>query len=102
MTSIDEKIATPSELGIDLEKFELLRERAGREVAEGILPSAQIAIARHGRLGYFETFGEATNETLYCVFSSTKAFTSAAAWLLMDRDLERMRHIAWNRRDAED
>ena len=84
MTSIDEKIATPSELGIDPQKLELLRERAQREVAEGILPSVQIAIARHGRLGYFETFGEATNETLYCIFSSTKAFTSAAAWLLME------------------
>ena len=84
MTSIDEKIATPSELGIDPQKLELLRERAQREVAEGILPSVQIAIARHGSLAYFETFGEATNETLYCVFSSTKAFTSAAAWLLME------------------
>ena len=84
MTSIDEKIAEPSELGIDPEKLELLRERAAREVAEGVLPSAQIAIARHGRLAYFETFGNATDETLYCVFSSTKAFTSAAAWLLME------------------
>ena len=84
MTSADEKIATPDELGIDGEKLELLRERAGREVAEGILPSAQIAIAREGRLAYFETFGDATNETLYCIFSSTKAFTSAAAWLLIE------------------
>mgnify|MGYP003305347215 CR=1 FL=1 len=84
MTSTDETTVTPAELGIDPEKLKPLRDRAEREVAEGVLPSAQIAVARHGRLAYFETFGEATNETLYCVFSSTKAFTSAAAWLLME------------------
>ena len=84
MTSSDKKIMEPSELGIDPTKLDLLRGRAGREVAEGVLPSAQIAIARHGRLAYVETFGDATDETLYCVFSSTKAFTSAAAWLLME------------------
>ena len=51
---------------------------------EGLLPSAQIAVAKEGRLVLFETFGNATNDSLYCVFSSTKAVTSAAAWLLIE------------------
>ena len=75
---------SPSELGIDAEKLSALRQRVRREVDDGLLPSAQIAVARHGRLALFETFGDASNETLYCVFSSTKALTSAAAWLLME------------------
>ena len=75
---------SPGSLGIDADKLSALRQRVRREVDDGLLPSAQIAIARHGRLALFETFGSASNETLYCVFSSTKAITSAAAWLLME------------------
>ena len=82
----------PEEVGIDSQKLEALFERAAREVHEGLLPSAQIAIARQGKLAGMRTFGTATfegrealatNETLYCIFSATKAITSAAAWLLI-------------------
>ena len=73
----------PESIGLDAEKLAELSARARREVDEGLLPSAQIAVAREGRLGHVETFGDASDETLYCVFSSTKAFTSAAGWLLM-------------------
>jgi CubicO group peptidase (beta-lactamase class C family) len=82
----------PEDVGIDSERLRALFERAQREVAGGLLPSAQIAVARHGKLAGMQTLGSvthesteaaATNETLYCVFSSTKAITSAAAWLLI-------------------
>ena len=46
MASTDETTVTPAELGIDPEKLKPLRDRAEREVAEGVLPSAQIAVAR--------------------------------------------------------
>ena len=68
-------------------------QRAEREVREGLLPSAQIAVARHGQIAAMRTFGRvthegheaaATNDTLYVVFSATKAITSAAAWLLIE------------------
>ena len=74
----------PEDVGIDANKLAALRQRVRREVDEGLLPSAQIAVARRGKLALFETFGDATNDTLYCVFSSTKAITSAAAWLLIE------------------
>jgi CubicO group peptidase (beta-lactamase class C family) len=83
---------SPEELGIDSEKLEALFDRAQRELREGLLPSAQIAVARHGKIAGMRSFGrvthegrqaDATNETLYCIFSSTKAITSAAAWLLI-------------------
>ena len=70
-------------LGLDPQKLKELTRRARQEVDEGLLPSAQIAVAREGRVGLFETFGEADNNTMYCVFSSTKAVMSAAAWLLI-------------------
>ena len=75
---------SPEAVGIDAERLAEVLQRVRREVDEGLLPSAQIAVAREGRLALFETIGEATNENLYCVFSSTKALTSAAAWLLIE------------------
>ena len=76
--------ASPESVGIDAGKLAEMARRVRREVDEGLLPSAQIAVAREGRLALFETFGDATNDSLYCVFSSTKAITSAAAWLLIE------------------
>lgn len=76
--------SSPESANVDSDKLAQVVDRARREVDEGLLPSAQIAIAREGRLVLFETFGDATNDSLYCVFSSTKAITSAAAWLLIE------------------
>ena len=73
----------PTDAGVSQEKLDELLARVKKEVEEGLLPSAQIAIAKNGKLIAFETFGSATNDSLYCVFSSTKAITSAAGWLLI-------------------
>ena len=75
---------SPESVGIDVGKLAEVMQRVRREVDEGLLPSVQIAVAKEGRLVHFETFGDATNDSLYCVFSSTKAITSAAAWLLIE------------------
>lgn len=83
---------TIAEIGLDPQKVQALFERAEREVKEGLLPACQVAIARHGKIGAMQTFGRAvqggvekpaTNETFFVIMSATKAFTSAAAWLLM-------------------
>ena len=84
--------SSPESVGIDPTALEALFERAEREVREGILPSVQIAVAREGRIAGMRTFGravfggaeaDAADDSLYCVFSCTKAITSAAAWLLI-------------------
>jgi CubicO group peptidase (beta-lactamase class C family) len=83
---------SPDEVGVDAGKLDALLERAQREIREGLLPAVQIAVARHGRLAALRTFGTvkhggsaaaARDDTLFCVFSCTKAITSAAAWLLI-------------------
>ncbi len=84
-------VSEPETIGLDRQKLAELTRRVRRDVDEGVLPSAQIAVAREGRVGLFETFGDADNNTMYCVFSSTKAVMSAAAWLLIvegELDLE--------------
>jgi CubicO group peptidase (beta-lactamase class C family) len=75
--------STPEKENADVNAVEELLNRVQKEVDEGLLPSAQIALAKNGKLIAFETFGDATNDSLYCIFSATKAITSAAAWLLI-------------------
>jgi len=76
-------MSTAAAEGVDPKALEDLLQRARKEVDDGLLPSAQIALARHGKIVAFETYGDATNNSLYCIFSATKAITSAAAWLLI-------------------
>jgi CubicO group peptidase (beta-lactamase class C family) len=88
--------ARPEEVGIDSERLEALFARAKRDVDQGVLPSCQVAIARHGRIAGVRTFGVAVqhgseapapDETLYCIFSCTKAVVAAAVWLLFEERL---------------
>jgi CubicO group peptidase (beta-lactamase class C family) len=89
----------PEDLGIESEKLEAVFARAKRDVDDGTLPSCQVGIARHGKLAGFRTFGSAvqggaakpaTDDTLYHVFSSTKAVVAAAVWLLFEDGLLRL------------
>ena len=70
-------------MGVDQVAVKALLARAHREVDSGLLPSAQIAVAHEGELVEFETFGDATNETRYVVYSATKAFVAGAVWALI-------------------
>jgi len=72
-----------AEVGIDKDLVDALLSRARQEVDTGLLPSAQVSLARHGKIVAFETFGDAPADPLYCIFSATKGITSAAAWLLI-------------------
>ena len=70
-------------MSIDHDAVQMLLARAQREVDAGLLPSAQVALAYRGELVAFETFGDATNDTRYVVFSATKAFVAGAVWALI-------------------
>lgn len=96
MAARDFVAAKPEDIGIDPEKLEALFARAKRDVDDETLPSAQVAVARHGRLAGVRTFGAvvhgsgetpATDETLYTIFSSTKAIVGAAVWTLFEDGL---------------
>jgi CubicO group peptidase (beta-lactamase class C family) len=75
--------ADPAELGIDPAKVDALVARAQREIDEGLLPSCQLALARHGRLAAFRTLGAASDDTRYVIMSCTKPLVASAAWLLI-------------------
>jgi len=79
----ESRISDAKSLGLDEDKVAELLARVRREVDTGLLPAAQVALARHGKVGVFESFGAAQGESLTPMFSATKAVTSSAAWLLM-------------------
>ena len=96
MPAIDHLATRPEDLGIDPERLEALFARAKRDVDDGLLPSAQVAVARGGKLAGIRTFGSAvqrgetkpaTTETLYTIFSSTKAVVASAVWTLFEDGL---------------
>ncbi len=68
---------------IDDAMVDKLLQRARREVDEGLLPSAQVALAHNGELVVEEAFGDATLDTRYCIFSATKPFVASVIWTLM-------------------
>ena len=79
----DYKLHQADSLGLNREQLDDLVARVRQAVDEGPLPSAQIALARNGKLALFETFGAADNNTRYNIYSCTKPLVAAAIWRLM-------------------
>ncbi len=67
--------------------FDPMLEAARKLVDDGITPACQLAVARAGDIVCLETFGAATNDTRFCVFSATKPIVASAVWLLIGEGL---------------
>ncbi len=64
-----------------------LLDRARAEVDAGLLPSCQLALALHGEVVVNETFGAATADTRFTMFSATKPLVASVVWQLMGEGL---------------
>ena len=60
-----------------------LLSAARAKVESGAVPACQIAVARDGEIVAFDTFGDATDTTRFCIFSATKPIVASAIWLLI-------------------
>lgn len=89
-------VARPQDAGVDPDKLQAVFDRARRDVDDGTLPAATVAVARNGKLAGFATYGNAvqggetkpvTQDTLFSLFSCTKAVVSAAVWTLIEDGL---------------
>jgi CubicO group peptidase (beta-lactamase class C family) len=95
MTEMPLPLADPDEAGVDPRRLALLLERVRLEVEGGFLPSAQVAVAREGRLVAFETYGDADPSRRYILQSAGRTVVSAAVWKLMsDGLLETSQRVA--------
>ena len=77
------ELVSPEDAGIDPARLELFCTRVRLQVEQGILPSAQVAVARNGRLVAFETYGDATNDSRYITQSVGRNVVAAVAWKLL-------------------
>jgi CubicO group peptidase (beta-lactamase class C family) len=76
-------VADHTALGIDTAALDALCERVQREIDAGRLPSAQLALARDGKVAAWRQLGEGELGSRYVMFSSTKAVVAGAVWILM-------------------
>ena len=88
MTDTPQKpeLAPAGSVGVDPHRLDVLLRRVRLEVEHGPLPSAQIAVARSGRLVAFETWGDPEVETVvprYVLQSVGRSFVASAAWKLL-------------------
>ena len=80
-------------LGFAARPLDHLDRLIKQHIEDGRYAGAQIALARHGQLALFRTYGDArtesarlpaTNDTLFLLFSQTKVLTSSAVWTLIE------------------
>ena len=84
-------------LGFRKGQIDRLTALIERHIAEGRYPGCQIALARHGKLALYKSFGKAITEpaaahaaaddTLWLLYSNTKVVTAVALWALAERGL---------------
>ena len=76
----------PASVGMDGEKLDSVTARLQRHIDDGDIPGVVAAVARNGRLVYFESLGESDLEngremapdTLFRIYSMTRQVTSVA------------------------
>jgi|RhiMethySRZTD1v2_1073278.scaffolds.fasta_scaffold78553_4 CubicO group peptidase (beta-lactamase class C family) len=85
--------AKPEEVGLSSERLSEIARRLNADVEAGRIPGAVIAIARKGKLAYYETFGfrdkaagvAMTKDTIFNIASMTKPMVALAALQLHER-----------------
>ena len=74
-------------MSIDRAAVSRLSDRARREVDDGLLPSCQWALGYEGEVVELQSYGEATDESRFVVFSATKPFVASVVWQLIAEGL---------------
>ena len=85
--------AAPESVGLSSERLETLAEAIESEIDVGRMPGAVIAIARRGKLAYYEAFGYLDPEAgvpmprdaIFSIASMTKPIFGVAAMMLYER-----------------
>ncbi|MBK3563271.1 MULTISPECIES: serine hydrolase [unclassified Streptomyces] len=83
----DHSVVDPESVGVDPYRLDVLLRRIRLEVEHGPLPSAQVAVARGGRLVAFETWGDAGPDTRYVLQSVGRSIVAGVVWKLLGEGL---------------
>lgn len=86
--------ANPDAAGLDADRLEHITEHFERRyISAGKIAGCQIAVSRHGQVGYFHSFGSMDRErdkrmaddTIFRIYSMTKPITGVALLTLYER-----------------
>jgi CubicO group peptidase (beta-lactamase class C family) len=85
--------AMPESVGLSSVRLQRLADAIRRDVAEGKMPGAVVAIARHGKVVYYESFGfvdKAANapmprDAIFALASMTKPMAAVGALMLVEQ-----------------
>ena len=85
--------AAPEEVGLSGERLARIGAVLRRDIDAGKIPGAVVAIARRGRLAYFDSFGARDPATgaampkdaIFRIYSMTKPLVSVAAMMLVEQ-----------------
>jgi CubicO group peptidase (beta-lactamase class C family) len=80
---MDRTVCDPGRAGLDPQRLDALLRRVRRAVEGGPLPSAQVAVARHGRLVACHTFGDVEPGRRYILQSVGRSVVAGAVWKLL-------------------
>src|SRR5689334_3066778 len=84
--------ATPEQVGMSSQRLTKIATVFKKEIDEGRIPGAVIAVARKGKLVYYESFGTRdkdagapmSKDAIFRIYSMTKPLASVAAMLLVE------------------
>ena len=87
-------MAEPGSVGMNADKLQVVNEKMENLLAENRLAGGVVVVARRGKVVHFEAYGKrnlATGEsmekdTIFRIYSMTKAITSAAALMLEEEE----------------
>jgi len=87
MIPMSTELVDPESVGVDPARLDVFLRRARLEVEHGPLPSAQVAVAKDGKLVAFETFGDARSDSRYILQSVGRTMVAGTIWKVIDDGL---------------
>lgn len=85
-------VVVPERVGLSAEKLSAVDTAMQQLIGDSKLPGGVVLVARHGQVAYLKSFGKKdvagnkpmTTDTIFRIYSMSKAITSAAAMMLVD------------------
>ena len=90
-------VASPASVGLSTERLERFSQRIKHDVADGKMPGAVVAIARKGKLAYYESFGfvdkpagtAMAKDAIFALASMTKPMVAVGTLMLAEEGKRR-------------
>jgi CubicO group peptidase (beta-lactamase class C family) len=83
----------PEQVGLSVQRLQRIRPWVQSYIDAGKLPGAQVLVARHGEIAFFDCFGQrdiesqqpVTPDTIFRIYSMSKPITSVAVMMLYEQ-----------------